>query len=306
MKQTRREFIKTTALTSSAMIMGFDNIFANNSKKDLKISGFTKELQSLNYIETAEAVKKMGWDGIECPVRPGGHVLPERVEEDLPKMVEALKKHDLSLDIMATSIHNPSEKYTEKILSTASKLGIKYYRLGWWNYDLDKPLQPQLDDIKIQLRDLAALNEEYGIVGVYQNHSGEDSVGAPVWDIYELLTAVNSKYLGCHFDIGHATVEGGMGWRINYERIKKYIKAVIVKDFKWSYEEDQYGEAKWCPLGEGMINPKFFDLLTNSSFDGPVTMHFEYHVPGQREERIDNLMVAMSKDCSKLREWLNQ
>ena len=305
MKQTRREFIKTTALTSSAILMGFDKVSGISKEKKLKISGFTKELQSLDYNETAEAVKKMGWDAIECPVRPGGHVLPEKVEEDLPKMVEALSNRNLTLDIMATDIHNPSETFTERVLQAASKLGIKYYRLGWWNYDLNKPLQPQINDIIIQLKELAALNEELGIIGVYQNHSGTDSVGAPVWDIYEILSSVQSHFLGCHFDIGHATVEGGMAWRINYERIKKYIKAVIVKDFKWSYNEDQYGEPEWCPLGDGMINPKFFELLKNSSFDGPITMHFEYHVPGKDDVRIQNLKEAMTKDCIVLRKWVN-
>ena len=39
----------------------------------------------------AELVAEVGWDGIECPVRSKGQVEPERVEEDLPKMVEALR-----------------------------------------------------------------------------------------------------------------------------------------------------------------------------------------------------------------------
>ena len=169
-----------------------------------------------------------------------------------------------------------------------------------------KTTKYQLNDIIIQLKELAALNQEFGIIGVYQNHSGTDSVGAPVWDIYEILSSVQSDFMGCHFDIGHATVEGGMAWRINYERIKKFIKAVIVKDFKWSYLENQYGEPNWCPLGEGMINPEFFKLLKNSSFDGPVTMHFEYHVPGEGEIRIKNLKAAMTRDCNVLRKWVNK
>jgi len=306
MGQTRRDFIKSSVLASSAIALGFTNNISAVSERRIKFGGFTKELQSLSYDETAEAVLKMGWDGIECPVRPGGHVLPERVEEDLPKIVEALKKRDLELQIMATDIHNPSEEYTERILRTANKLGIKYYRLGWWNYDLSKSLQPQLDNIKSQLKELAALNEELGIIGVYQNHSGTDSVGAPVWDIYELLSAVDSQFMGCHFDIGHATVEGGYAWQINYERIKKFIKAVIVKDFKWSYSDNQYGKVEWCPIGTGMINPEFFELLKKSEFNGPVTMHFEYHVEGEGREKINNLIAVMTKDGNQIKKWLSQ
>lgn len=305
MKHTRRSFIKTAALASSAMAFGLPEFEVSAQGRKIKLGGFTKELQSLSYDETAETVKKMGWDGIECPVRPGGHVLPERVEEDLPKMVEALTDRDLELQIIATSIHNPSEKYTERVLRAAAGLGIKYYRMGWFNYDLDKSIQTQLNDIKPQLHELAALNAELGIIGVYQNHSGRDSVGAPVWDIYELLAAADSEYIGCHFDIGHATVEGGYAWRINYERIKKFIKAVIVKDFKWSYAENQYGEVEWCPIGKGMIDPVFFDLLKKNNFTGPVTMHFEYHVEGEGRDRISNLIDAMTKDGEQVKKWLN-
>jgi sugar phosphate isomerase/epimerase len=303
--QSRRGFLKTTTLATSSMVFGIHKFASANNRSKFKIGGFTKELQSLSYEETAQAVFNMGWDGIECPVRPGGHVLPERVEEDLPRMVEALQKRKLELQIMATSIHNPSEKYTERVLRTARQLGIRYYRMGWWNYDFSKPIQRQLDDIKVQMKELAELNGELDIIGVYQNHSGDDSVGAPVWDIYELLSDVRSDYIGCHFDIGHATVEGGYAWRIHYERIKPFIKAVIVKDFKWLYTESRQGEAEWCPIGQGMIHPEFFKLLKTSAFNGPVTMHFEYDVPGTGNERLKNLMNAMKKDGEVLRKWLS-
>jgi L-ribulose-5-phosphate 3-epimerase len=302
--QTRRQFLTTTTLASSALVLRTRSWADTGSKSRLKISGFTKELQSLSFEETAEAAGQMGWDGIECPVRPEGQILPERVEEDLPTLVEALKKQKLELPIIATGIHNPSEKYTETLLRTAQQLGIRYYRMGWWNYDFNKSIQPQLDNIKAQLKDLAGLNAELDIIGVYQNHSGGSSVGAPVWDIYELLSDVNSPFIGCDFDIGHATVEGGYAWRINYERVKPFIRAVIVKDFKWSYAESQVGEVAWCPLGDGMIDPMFFRLIKDSGFNGPVTMHFEYPVSGTGDERIRNLMAAMKKDAETLRNWL--
>lgn len=58
------------------------------------------------------------------------------------------------------------------------------------------------------------MNAELGMIGIYQNHSGSDSVGVPEWDIYELMSLVDSDYFGCHFDIGHAIIEGGFAWRI--------------------------------------------------------------------------------------------
>jgi len=304
MKFTRRNFIKTSALAGSALLLGRTSVRGSFEEKKISISGFTKELQELSYEETAKTAKIIGWDGIECPVRPGGHVLPERVEEDLPKMNDELIQNGLSLDVIATNIHHPFEMYTETLLRTAADLGVKYYRLGWWNYDLSKSLDPQLNEIKSQLRDLATLNKELNIIGLYQNHSGRDSFGAPVWDIFQLLEEVNSDYLGSHFDIGHATVEGGYAWPINFHRIKNKIGAVIVKDFKWVINKNNNWEVEWCPLGDGQIDSKFFKMLDHIKFSGPVTMHYEYKVRGKGKERINNLISVMTKDTQVLRSWL--
>ena len=300
----RRKFVKTSALLTGAITTGLPGISLSSSISHNKVGGFTKLLKSLSYDETARAASKIGWDCIECPVRPGGHILPERVESDLPRMVEALQKYKLTLEIMATSIHNPGEEFTEQILKTASSLGIKYYRMGWWNYDFSKSIDSQLKDFKSQLSDLADLNEQYKITGVYQNHSGDESVGAPVWDIYELLKDIDSDYVGIHFDIGHATVEGGYSWPIQFHRIKSYIKAVVVKDFRWYYEDGENAEVRWCPLGEGAIDPEFFSMLKEINFSGPVTMHYEYEVEGSGTKKIENWIAAMKKDTVTLRKWM--
>jgi len=301
----RRQFVKSTSLLTGVIASGLPGISLSAPEIRNKVGGFTKLYQSLSYEETARIASEIGWDCIECPVRPGGHVLPERVEEDLPKMVEALQKYDLTLEVMATSIHNPGEKYTEQILKTAKSLGIKYYRMGWWNYDFSKSIESQLANFKSQLRELTDMNRQYDIIGVYQNHSGADSVGAPVWDIYELLKDIDSDYSGIHFDIGHATVEGGYAWPINFHLMKKYIKAVIVKDFRWHYDTDDGAEARWCPIGQGCIDPRFFELLKEIGYTGPITMHHEYEVEGSGDEEIKNLLKAMKNDTITLRKWLN-
>ena len=72
----------------------------------------------------AETVAAIGWDGIECPVRAKGQVLPERVEEDLPKFVEALRKRGKAIHIITTDVKNVAQPLTQKVLHTAAKLGI--------------------------------------------------------------------------------------------------------------------------------------------------------------------------------------
>ena len=50
---------------------------------------FSKPLPQMDWQRLAANVKRLGFDGIDLTVRPEGHVLPERVEEDLPKIGRA-------------------------------------------------------------------------------------------------------------------------------------------------------------------------------------------------------------------------
>ncbi len=260
--------------------------------------GFSKPFQTLAPEPTADTVAEIGWDGIECPVRAKGQVLPERVEEDLPKFVEALRQRGKTIHLITTDVKNVAQPLTQKVLRTAARLGIKRYRLGFWKYAKDKPIPAQLDEIRAELRDLAALNRELGLQAGFQNHSGADYVGAPVWDLWQLVRDLDPKHMGACFDIGHATLEGGYSWPIESRLIESHLTAVFVKDFAWQKGEKGW-KAEWCPLGEGMVNKAFFAWLKKSSFNGPICQHHEYdHGTGQP------MIAKMQHDLRVLREWL--
>src|SRR5512144_1442951 len=95
---TRRTFMGTAAALAASPLL------AQDSKSPWKVGGFTKVLQDLNFERTAAAAVELGWDGIELPLRAKGHVLPERVDEDLPRMVEALKAKGLEVLVAATDL----------------------------------------------------------------------------------------------------------------------------------------------------------------------------------------------------------
>ena len=90
---TRRDFIKQSAIAGSALILplpGMENdLMANErpAKKDLNVFLFSKHLQFLDYNSMSEVTAEMGFNGLDLTVRPKGHVLPERVADDLPKAV---------------------------------------------------------------------------------------------------------------------------------------------------------------------------------------------------------------------------
>ncbi|MFM8468929.1 MAG: sugar phosphate isomerase/epimerase family protein [Limisphaerales bacterium] len=293
---SRRRFAHVTATAALAALA--PSLPAAAPAPRWPIIGFSKPFQTLGPEQTADTVAEIGWDGIECPVRAKGQVLPERVEEDLPKLVAALRQRGKAVHLITTDVKNVAQPFTEKVLRTAAKLGIKRYRLSFWKYAKDKPIPAQLDEIRAELRDLVALNKELGLQAGFQNHSGADYVGAPVWDIWQLVRELDPKLVGACFDIGHATIEGGYSWPSTARLMEPHFTAVFVKDFAWK-KGDKGWKAEWCPLGEGMVNKSFFAWLKKSSFNGPISQHHEYDY-GEGKPMI----AKMQQDLRVLREWL--
>lgn len=297
---SRRRFLAAAAVSGAALAVAgrWPLGAAPPPAQRFKLVGFSKAFQKLSFEDTADLVAEVGWDGIECPVRAKGQVLPERVEDDLPKMVEALGKRKLELAIMTTDIRSATEPFTERVLRTARRLGIRHYRLGDMHYGADTPILAKLDEVRAKLRDLAALNKELGICAGWQNHSGSDSIGAPVWDMYSIIKDFDPQYMSVFFDIAHATLEGGLSWPVQARLMEPHFGAVYVKDFVWKRDRDGWKE-EWVPLGEGMVRPAFFQWLLKSPFKGIISQHHEYAV-GEGGVR----QAALKKDLRTLRAWL--
>lgn len=296
---SRRDFLATAALAGAAAVVGPSSAAAQGAPaRRFPLIAFSKPFQSLGHDDSADVVAEVGWDGIECPVRPKGQIEPERAPDELPKLADALKKRGKEVTLVTTAIKSVSEPHTEKVLRTMAKLGIRRYRLGFWKYDLNQPLAPQLANIRAALRDLAALNRELGLQAGFQNHSGRDYVGAPVWDVWSIIQDLDPRHMGMCFDIGHATLEGGTSWPIEARLIEPFFTCVYVKDFAWQKSERGW-RANWVMLGDGMVDRSFFTWLKTTRYAGPISQHHEYD-HGQGREMI----ARMQKDLKVLREWL--
>jgi sugar phosphate isomerase/epimerase len=261
------------------------------------ICAFVKFIQELSYRDLARTMAEFGFDGIEATVRPNGLILPEQAPEELPKLVEALREHDLEINVMTTNVDRADDPVSEKLLRTAASLGVKRYRMGYFRYDLSKPVREQLEEFRPVVRDLAALNGELGMTAVYQNHAGARYVGASLWDLVLLLEGIPSEQVGIAFDIRHATAEGGMAWPVSWNVVQPHLQAVYVKDFRWNGRRPEN-----VPLGEGQVDPAFFRLLREATFEGPISLHVEYLGQAGLEENIQ----ALGTDLVTLRKLLRK
>jgi len=275
----------------------------------MPISIFSKQLHWLGYEEMAATAARLGFDGVDLTVRPGGHVEPERVATDLPKAIAAIREAGLDVPMITTSITDAQHPHTVPILKTASQLGVKYYRLGWLDYPDGKPIPETLEKYRQQMKELAALNQQYNLHGGYQNHAGTH-VGAAVWDLWYIIKDLDPRWIGIQYDIKHATQEGAESWLLDMKLMHPYIKTIDVKDFIWVKKEGKW-QIENVPLGEGMVDfQKFFALVKQYNITAPISIHLEFPLggadQGAKKLSIDKSIVlaAMRKDLERLKSYL--
>ena len=305
MKLNRRQFCTTAtsavacAATASLATNLLANPVTNQEKSKHHISGFIKFIQELSYDKIGETMAGQGYQGAEATIRPKGLIEPKDAPAELPKLVEALKKHNLDIAIMTTRINEAGDPVNEALLKTAADLGIKSYRMDYYRYDKKKPIAPQIDGFRKKAEELAKLNEKLGITALYQNHAGSKYLGSTMWDLRELLKDISPDHMGMAFDIRHATAASGESWPIYWSIAQPHVKAVYVKDCVLELQKKGV-KSKHVPLGEGYVNPEFCKSLAKSGLDVPISLHVEYLPDAGLEANIE----AMGTDLKKLHSWL--
>ncbi len=304
----RRDFIKKTAL-GVGIIPFADPLGLTlwpESPASLNIHLFSKHLQYLDLVSAAEKAAELGFSGLDLTVRPGGHVPPEKVAEQLPKAIDDIKRGGSSCSIITTAVESIHNSQDLAILETAAGLGIRLYRTNWYRYRDAFGMQDSLDHYQQEIKRLSRTNEKLGLIGCYQNHAGE-LIGSSLWEIKLLLEGARTAFFGVQYDIRHATVEGGLSWPNGLKLIREYIKTIVLKDFKWDKVN-----GKWkiinTPIGEGQVDfLTFFRLIKKYGIQVPAILHLEYPLGGAEHghSRLttdpNRVFDAMRKDLHKIR-----
>lgn len=281
LKLNRRTFLASTSAGLATVAIQGKNAVAQNvaGERPYEYCTFIKFIQDLPYQQLADRLKEMGFDGAEVTVREGGYIAPEAAADELPKLAEVFDRHGLKINILTTDIVGVDSSSAESVLKTAGELGVPFYRMGYCRYNMKTPVARQLDALRSQFKELAALNRQSRLAAVYHNHSGGRYVGATFWDLRQLLDGIPRDEIGCIFDVRHAVAEGRTAWRVYYDIIKPHISALSVKDFKWALkkETDKRLSPVHCPLGEGQVDyEKFLKQFKADFKQSLITLHVEY------------------------------
>ncbi len=272
---------------------------------------FTKHLQSLSIVEAGKVIKSLGFDGVELTVRPNGHILPQHVDEELPRAVDDLKALGLEVPALVVEIHNLREEYSEKVCRAAGRVGARELRTSSHRYQGFGSIREQLAQARRDAKDLETLGREYGVRLDIHAHSGDflSSQGALLASV---IDDTDPRYVGVSLDLGHLTVEGGKsGWKQSIDLLQNRIGILAVKSFGWFHEPDpKTGAPVWIPklvpLEEGNVRwAQAFQLLRQVGWDADgralVSLHSEYQGAGSwRSLDVPELIEQTRRDFA----WL--
>ncbi len=305
---TRRQFIRAAVPVAAAL--GLAPAAAGRAF-GLEASGFrppvavfSKVYQELklDFEQSAEVTAAAGLDGVDCAVREGGEIQPAQAAEQMPRYAEALRRHGTGMLLLTTGIVGVSSPHASEVLRTGKQLGIRYYRLGYWLHRPGLPPEKLLAEARPSLKDLAAMNKELGLCGVYQNHSaGSDrsrrNAGCDLAELYEMVKDLDPDQIGVAFDLAHAILEHGDGWREHFERLKPHIRVLYVKDARRGSGFVRFGQGELGPTG-------FFQSLARMNYRAPLSMHIEFDWTLDGKKTRQALVQALTESRTVLGQWM--
>ncbi len=311
MSYHRRTFIKH--VTTAAALVPFRGFLSAGDpvpvKERFPIRFFSKPLDGYEPLFMVETLAMAGIEGLDVTVRPGGRIEPERVADDLPEVVGIGNRFSIRTAMMVTAITGVEDPYAREVLAVASNQGISHYRMGYMDYDYQLGIWETLASIKERFARLAVLNQELGIQAGYQNHAGT-RVGAPAWDIWELIRELPPEWMSNQFDVRHAAVEGASAWTLSMRLLSNHIGSLAIKDYNWEVLQGKLRDT-YVPLGEGLVDfDQYFRLLGELKIEAPITLHIEYPLLEKEEEGLtllqkQRIMVPkIRKDLDFIRSYL--
>jgi sugar phosphate isomerase/epimerase len=213
--------------------------------RKLIMDAYTRHLHWLRTPdEIAEAAIEMTCGGVNPTIQPyPGHIDPAKVGQELPAFVKTMQKHGLRVKQVrggnATEVTAPN---VEAMIGAMGQSGVTHYWIGTDNYDLTKPILPQLDAIKRKVEQFVKVNQKHGTTLMYHTRAGANSIGSVVWDLLYVMKDFDPKHVGFHWDTGHMSHHGSNMWELLMRTAGPYIVAIGWKDRGWEQNLGFLGE----------------------------------------------------------------
>ena len=172
------------------------------NENPLRFAVFVKPWKNLPFAELVKHIRKLGFEWIELPVRPGFPCEPEIIETALPEMVRVLREEGVRVLNITASLPLNDERLYEGSLRAGIKMNrVIFDRRENENYwEAERRARRSLDEA-------LPLCEKYGYQIGVQNHYGR-CVPVNAMGMRILVENYDPRYVGAIWDPAHNALEG--------------------------------------------------------------------------------------------------
>jgi sugar phosphate isomerase/epimerase len=252
-------------------------------------SVFTKPWKTLALPQLGAFLKRLGFDAVEFPLRPGYQVEPENAERGLPELARVLAGQG----IRVASIAGPTD---ERTFAACAKAGIPVIRI-MCPIDDGRYLEAETR-IRRELDGLVPLCDRYGVTVGIQNHSGGFVANAS--GLRRLLDGRDPRHVGAIWDAAHNALAGEEP-ELGLDIVWSHLCMVNLKNAFWRRANGPEAEvARWEHFytsgRQGIASwPRIAAYLRGRAFRGVLCLSAEYS-DGAQVDRLaaEDLAFARS------------
>ena len=167
-------------------------------QKELSYSIFTKPWKDISPDELALKVQRLGFDGVEFPLRAGYQVEPEKALFNLPRFSKLLSGYGLRITSVASS--------TDETVFEACRLaGVDLIRI-MFTADLEEGYMKSEYKMKKEIERFLPLCEKYRVRVGIQHHYGP--MVSNSMELRHVLEGFDPAYVGAIWDAAHSGLAG--------------------------------------------------------------------------------------------------
>ncbi len=241
---------------------------------------FTKPWKSFTMEELAAHVKRLGFDGVEFPLRPGYQVEPEKAAKGLPKLARVFADHGLSI----ASVAGPTD---EPAFAACAEAGVPVIRVMCRLAPGEGYMQAE-GRFRRELDAMAPLCERYKVTVGIQNHSGEFVANAA--GLRRLLEGRDPRQVAAVWDAAHSAL-AGEDPELGLDIVWSHLCMVNLKNAFWRRVNGPEAEgAQWDHYytsgRQGIASwPRIAAVLKSRGYRGVLCLTAEYTA----EDQVDRL-----------------
>lgn len=233
--------------------------------------------------DLAAHVARLGFDGVELPVRPGYAVDPDNVGAMLPEARRILGDHGLRIE----SIAGPTD---EKTLAACAQCEVPIIRVCL-DIRPDETYPEGEARLRRELGRLLPLLDRYGVTLGVQNHCGRYVCHA--MGLRSLLTGYDPRHVAAVWDAAHNALNGEEP-EMALDIVWSWLRMVNLKNAYWRRTRGPEAEVvEWRPYWtsgrQGIASwPRVASELRRRGYAGVVCLTAEY----SDEASVDRLIAA--------------